>query len=156
MEATPNPGLTWESEPSSADIRFLEERIYEFNVQATGISDGELFGVFLRAADGAVIGGADGWTWGGTCYIRHLVVPAPMRKQGHGARLMARIEEGAKARQCEQIVLETHDFQAPDFYRKLGFTLTGSVDGYPRGHRHLTFVKHIGAHKPLEGKQRGG
>jgi hypothetical protein len=54
----------------------LEERICEFNVQATGISDGELFGIFLRGADGAVIGGADGWTWGETCYIRHLVVPA--------------------------------------------------------------------------------
>jgi GNAT superfamily N-acetyltransferase len=126
----------------------LEERIYEFNVQVTGISDGELFGIFLRVTDGVVIGGADGWTWGGTCYIRHLFVPAPMRKQGHGTRLMDRIEEEAMARRCEQIVLETHDFQAPDFYRKLGFKLTCAVDRYPRGHKHLTFVKQLGAQKP--------
>jgi GNAT superfamily N-acetyltransferase len=115
--------------------------------QATGISDGELFGIFLRGTDGATIGGADGWTWGGTCYIRHLFVPALMRKQGYGTRLMARIEEEAKARRCEQIVLETHDFQSPDFYRKLGFRLTGTVDGYPQGHQRLTFVKQFGSQR---------
>ena len=79
MEDTRNAKLPLENQPNSSDIQFLEERIRDFNVQATGISDGALFGVFLRGTDGAVIGGADGWTWGGTCYIRHLFVPAPMR-----------------------------------------------------------------------------
>jgi GNAT superfamily N-acetyltransferase len=151
MEDTSNRGLTVETEPDPADICFLEAQIYEFNMQVTGISDGELFGIFLRGTDGVVVGGADGWTWGGTCYIRHLFVPALMRKQGHGTRLMDRIEEEAKTRRCEQIVLETHDFQSPDFYRKLGFKLTGAVDQYPRGHQHLTFVKQLGAQKPPDG-----
>jgi GNAT superfamily N-acetyltransferase len=119
MEEKCKPALTLENKPNSADIRSLEERIYEFNVQATGISDGARFVIFLRGADGVVIGGANGWTWGGTCYVHNLFVPAPMRKQGHGTRLMDRIEEEAQARRCKQIVLETHDFQAPDFYRKL-------------------------------------
>jgi hypothetical protein len=43
--------------------------IYEFNLQATGISDGKLFASFLRDADNAVIGGVSGWTWGKTCLI---------------------------------------------------------------------------------------
>ena len=59
-----------------ADNRVLEERLYAFNVEATGIGDGELFGSFLRDADGAVIGGAEGWTWGGTCFVRQLYLPA--------------------------------------------------------------------------------
>src|SRR5690349_19372782 len=105
MEDARSVSLTLENKPNSSDIQFLEERIHEFNVQTTGITDGELFGIFLRGTGGAVIGGADGWTWGGTCYIRHLFVPAPMRKQGYGARLMARIEEEAKVRRCGQIVL---------------------------------------------------
>jgi GNAT superfamily N-acetyltransferase len=98
MEDTHSPGLTLESKPNPTDIRLLEERIYEFNVQATGISDGERFGIFLRGTDGVVIGGTDGWMWGGTCYIRNLFVPALMRKHGNGTRLMDRIEEEAKAR----------------------------------------------------------
>jgi hypothetical protein len=44
-------------------------------VQATGIGDGALFGVFLRGPDARVIGGAYGWTWGGICYVRYLFVP---------------------------------------------------------------------------------
>jgi len=53
---------------------------------------------------------------------------------------MERVEEEAKARRCEQIVLGTHDFQAPDFYRELGFKLTGTIEEYPRGDQLFTFV----------------
>jgi sugar phosphate isomerase/epimerase len=38
----------------------------------------------------------------------------------------------AKSRGGHQIVLETHDFQAPAFYQKLGFEIIGRVPGYPR------------------------
>ena len=151
MEDKRRPDPTLEHQPNSADIHVLEERIYEFNVQATGISDGQRFATFLRGPDGTVIGGIDGWTWGGTCFISHLFVPAQMRKQGHGTRLMRRIEEEATARGCDKVVVGTHDFQAPDFYRKLGFRFTGAVEGYPRGHQYLTFVKEIGVHAPSAG-----
>jgi GNAT superfamily N-acetyltransferase len=84
--------LVVEVEPSLEDIRRLEDSIYAFNVQATGISDGKLFGLFLRDADGVAIGGAHGWTWAKTCYVRILFVPAHMRNQGHGTRLMRAVE----------------------------------------------------------------
>ena len=114
-----------ESEPKPEDIRLLEDRIYEFNVQATGPSDGKLLAVFLRDDTGAVVGGIYGWTWGATCYVRHLYVPADLRHQGHGSRLMRMVEGEATARECRQIVLDTHDFQAPDFYRRFGFEVVG-------------------------------
>jgi len=44
---------------------------------------------------------------------------------------------------CQQIVLETHDFQAPGFYQKLGFEAVNGVDDYPRGHRYLTLIKRL-------------
>jgi hypothetical protein len=62
--------LIVESEPSHESIRFLEERLYDFNVRATGIADGNLIGLFLRAPDGSPVGDVYGWTWGGTCYVR--------------------------------------------------------------------------------------
>jgi GNAT superfamily N-acetyltransferase len=137
--------LTYDTDPNPTDIRILEDRLYEFNVQATGHSDGELYGIFLRDENGRVIGGADGWTWGATCYVRHLYLPETMRGQGVGTKLMDLIEREALARGCEMIVLESHDFQAPEFYRRRGFVATGSVDGYPRGHRNFTFVKTLRA-----------
>ena len=47
--------------PDPDDLHRLEEAIYEFNVQATGISDGKLFASFLRDADKGLIGGISGW-----------------------------------------------------------------------------------------------
>ena len=134
---------TIDIEPKPEDVRLLEDRIYEFNVQPTGTSDGKLLAVFLRDDAGAVVGGIYGWTWGAACYIRHLYVPAHLRHQGHGSRLMRRVGAEAAARQCRQIVLDTHDFQAPDFYRRLGFEVVRRVDDYPRGHQSLTMVKRL-------------
>src|SRR5215813_923539 len=135
--------LELETEPKPGDIQVLEQRIYEFNVQTTGIADGKLLASFLRDGEGMARGGVFGWTWGATCYIRYLFVPAEMRKRGHGSRLMATVEAEARLRGCHQIVLETHDFQAPEFYRKLGFEITGCVPDYPRGYQYLTLRKRL-------------
>lgn len=135
--------LIVETEPRSEDVRFLEDGLYEFNVRATGISDGTFLGLFMRAPDGSPIAGVFGWTWGGTCYIRYLFVSERMRGQGRGTELMRAVEAEAKARGCQQMVLETHEFQAPGFYRKLGFTAIGRTDNYPRGHQYITFVKQL-------------
>ena len=132
-----------EREPKPDDVRALEEHLYDFNVLATGIRDGAFVTSFLRDDPGEVIGGIHGWTWGETCYVRYLFIPEALCQQGHGARLMRVVEAEAKARGCRQMLLETHDFQAPDFYRRLGFEIAGCVDGYPRGHQFLTMVKHL-------------
>jgi GNAT superfamily N-acetyltransferase len=140
---SPRP-LAVETEPKHEDIRFLEVALYEFNKERTGVLDGKWLAVFLRNPDGNVVGGAHGWTWGGTCKIQYLFVPAEMRGRGLGTGLMQAVEDEARARGCRHIVLETHSFQAPDFYRQLGFELIGRIDDYPRGHSFLTMIKRLG------------
>ena len=115
--------------------------IYEFNLQATGISDGKLFASFLWDANNAVIGGISGWTWGKTCFIGHLFVPATLRKRGYGIRLVEAVEAEAINRGCGQIVVRTHDFQAPQFCTKLGFAVIGRIPDYPVGHQEITMIK---------------
>jgi len=132
-----------DNDPDPEHVRLLQDRLYEFGVRATGIADGEDLAVFLREGDGEVAGGAYGWTWGGTCYIRYLFVPEKMRGQGHGTRIMGVVEQEAARRRCGQIVIETHDFQAPDFYRKLGFAVVAAVDDYPRGHQYFLMLKRL-------------
>src|SRR5262245_5677807 len=146
-------GFELETDPKPGDIHLLEQRLYEFNVQMTGIADGKLLASFLRDDKEMVLGGVFGWTWGATCYVRYLFVPAEMRKRGHGSRLMAIVEAEASARGCTQIVLETHDFQAPQFYCKLGFETTGRVSDYPRGHQYLTLVKQLGRERGKDAAQ---
>jgi len=137
------PSLPIDDAPTPEDVRVLEEAIDAFNQARTGITDGKLFAMFLRDGEGRPIGGLFGWTWGATCYIRYLFVPAPLRGQGVGSHLMAAAEAEARARGCHQIALETHDFQAPDFYRRLGFEVTGRIEGYPTGYQYLTMRKRL-------------
>jgi GNAT superfamily N-acetyltransferase len=136
-------GLIVETDPSLEDIRFLEDGLIDFNNQTTGITDGSFIGIFLRGSDGSRAGGLYGWVWGSTCYVRYLFVVESQRKHGEGTRLMRAVEAEARARNCRQIVLETHSFQAPGFYRKLGFEVIGRVDGYPLGYQYLTLAKRL-------------
>jgi GNAT superfamily N-acetyltransferase len=138
-----------DGDPDPGDLRLLDEVIYNFNVQATGISDGQLFASFLRNADNAVIGGISGWTWGKTSYVRHLFVPAELRHQGYGSQLMGAVQAEAINRGCGQIVLQTHDFQAPQFYIKLGFAVIGRIPDYPLGHQEITMIKLLSKPKAL-------
>ena len=62
---------------------------------------------------------------------------------GTDPKLMRAVETEATARNCRQIVLQTHDFQALGFYQKLGFDVVGRVGDYPQGHQYLTLVKHL-------------
>jgi ribosomal protein S18 acetylase RimI-like enzyme len=130
-----------ESDPTPDEVRFLEDRLYEFNVGATGIADGETLAFFVRGEKGKILAAACGHTWGGCCEIRQLWVDAPLRKQGLGSALMRAAEDEARRRGCQQIVLSTHSFQAPDFYRRLGFEVVAAIEDYPQGHRQIVLRK---------------
>jgi len=142
----PPGGLRFELSDADAhdEIHLVEDRLYEFNREATGIHDGRLLRVFARDATGRLVGAATGHTWGGTCEILQLWVDAPQRRGGLGRELMARAEAEARARGCLQMVLTTHSFQAPGFYRALGFEPVGEVADYPAGHSEITLRKHLG------------
>ncbi len=137
------PELVMGTDPTPAEIDFLEHRLYEFNAQATGISDAQGIAVFGRDAQGEVVAGLCGHTWGGCCEIRQVWVHEKHRGQGMGRRLLELAEKEARRRRCVQIVLATHSFQAPGFYRKLGFEIVDSLADYPRGHQHLRLRKRL-------------
>lgn len=123
---------------------FLGDRLYEFNVAATGIADGELLSAAISDDAGAVIAGIAGHTWGGCCEIARLWVHESERGRGLGAALMNAAEAEARRRGCRQIVLSTHSFQAPAFYEKLGFRRLAAIPEYPRGHEQVFYLKALG------------
>jgi GNAT superfamily N-acetyltransferase len=150
------PELVMRTDPTSAEIDFLEDRLYEFNSQATGIVDALGIAVFGRDDQGEVVAGLCGYTWGGCCEIRQVWVHEKHRGQGIGRRLLELVEAEARRRGCFQIVLATHSFQAPEFYRKLGFEIVDSFPDYPRGHQHLHLRKVLGRERVRNDSQRAG
>ena len=129
------------ADPSSADVEFLEDRLYEFNSAATGIDDGEALAVFARGERGELLAAAAGHTWGGTCEIRQLWVKDELRRRGIGSRLLQEAEAEARQRGCSQLVLNTHSFQAPEFYEKLGYSRVAEIADYPHGHAQILMRK---------------
>lgn len=124
--------LKVEVEPESKDIRSLEDRLYEYNVEQTGSDDGKWLSIFVRDDTGDIAAGLHGWTWCGTCKVERLWVRKDLRRQGYGQRLLAAAEQEARARGCHQLLLDTFSFQAPLFYKKLGFEIIGVTEGFPR------------------------
>lgn len=137
----PVPQLTIETEPTADEIRFLEDRLYDFNVAATGIDDGEYLAIFERDAAGTIVAGLCGITWGGCCEIRQLWVAETRRGAALGSALLQAAEAEALRRGCEQVVLSTHSFQAPAFYRRFGYDVVSVIDNYPRGHSSVLMRK---------------
>ena len=125
------------------DLAFLEEQVNEFNFATTGFRDARLLVVMLRDAAGRLYAGLSGHSWGDAAEIRFLWVDGSRRRSGIGSRLLRAAEEEARSRGCRKIVLSTHSFQAPDFYRKQGYVVAGECLDYPRGYSHILLEKRL-------------
>ena len=129
--------------PTESDWNFVKEQIDTFNIRTTGNDDYRPIAIFVRDEAGTIIAGLTAFTWGGTLRIECVWVHEKRRKEDYGKRLMAAAEQEAIARGCKQAILDTHSFQAPDFYPKLGYTLCGVIEDYPVGYQQLVFQKRL-------------
>jgi ribosomal protein S18 acetylase RimI-like enzyme len=125
------------------EVEFLDDQLYENSVRVTGINDGRILAIVQRDDQKVITAGLFGYTWGGCCEIRFLWIQETLRRQGLGTRLMAAAESEVISRGARQIVLSTHSFQAPGFYRRLGFEEVGCFEDYPEGHQCIFMRKQL-------------
>lgn len=130
-------------EADERDETALRTALHAFNVDQTGFVDGRSLSCFLRGTDDVIYAGVDGFTWGGYARVDVLWVSSDARGRGLGSRLLAVTEDEARARGCRSIILETHSFQAPDFYRSRGYVEVGATRDTPLGHAQLLFQKRL-------------
>lgn len=146
-----NPQVNEPSAEEAAELNaFLDDRIYEFNIQCTGFADGKAFASVIKDEAETIVAAVNGHTWGGCCYVAHLWVHEAKRRQGIGRALALATEEEAKNRGCTQVLLLTHSFQAPAFYERLGYQLQAKIPNYPRGHAQYVFAKQLSS-QPKQG-----
>ena len=123
--------LRVEDEPVPADIAILNDRFYRHNAAVTGWDNGRWLTIFVRDEAGDIVAGLHGWTWGQTSFVQTLWVREDLRGRGLGARLLATAEAEAARRGCREVHLDTHNWQAPDFYRQQGYEVIGELPGWP-------------------------
>ena len=129
-----NPELIFDPLASHDLAKFVEDNVVSHTIARTGLSEWFPVGFFLRSDRGEWVGGCIGFIWGGWMQVRWLWVTESLRGHGQGTRLMDAAEAYAVERGAQGATLETHDYQAPDFYRKRGYEVFGTIPDYPPGH----------------------
>lgn len=133
--------FTIETDPSPQDLQFLEDQVNEHNMAITGYDDFQWLTIFVRDTAQAIVAGLSGYTWGQSCKIEFLWVSPGLRGQGYGTALLQAAEVEAKQRGCHMMMVDTHSFQAPAFYQKLGYTVVGSYADFPYHHSQIFLQK---------------
>ena len=138
-----NSRFVQELAPEESDIRFIEQRILEFNVDHIGYDDAQRLAIFIRDAADQIVGGVVGYTYWHWLAIDFLWVHESLRGQGYGTRLLVAAEREAQARGCLQALVDTFDFQAPGFYVRHGYEQFGALDGFAGKFQRLYFRKRL-------------
>ncbi len=103
------------------------------------------FDITIHNEDGTLIAGMVTDIHWGVLHLHHLWVAQHLRGAGVGQALMRRAEQEAQDHHCHYIQFSTFDFQAPDFYRKLGYRVIAQLDDYPPGYCLYFMRKNISA-----------
>lgn len=80
------------------------------------------FSLILKNEQLEVLGVLNAYTAFSEIYIDDIWVQSAHRKKGYGKQLLFALEEMFKGKGFNNINLVTSAFQAPDFYKKCGFT----------------------------------
>lgn len=135
-------GITTGGADAGLDAR-LSEELDAFNRAATPGHEQSEFTVRVTDADGALVAGLSGWSWGDRAGIGMTWVREDSRGDGWGGRLLAAAEDEARRRGCATVLVSSFTFQAPAFYARHGYVETARVPGFPGGHEDVYFLKQL-------------
>lgn len=78
---------------------------------------------FVAEDNGKITGVITGRAYYNEVHIGDLIVDKGYRRDGIGRKLVSAVENAYKVKGYNKITLTTFGFQAPDFYKKLGYEL---------------------------------
>ncbi len=120
---------------TAADIGAIHNALYSYNLTRTGEARVEVYAQMFPEAAALVVRNAEGEFKGGLAYhwenaprrifVDYFFLDESLRGQGMGRKVFEELFKLAEAGHAVEINLTTNTFQAPGFYAKLGFKITG-------------------------------
>ena len=135
--------IVCEDNPTLDEVRILESGIANDTRVRLGAWGHDSLAFFLRDDNNAIVGGIYGNSGFGWLYISDLWVAEHLRGTGYGRQLMQRAELEATERGCKHVFLNTFSFQAPDFYKSLGYEVFAELKDFPEGHSRYFMKKRL-------------
>lgn len=124
--------IQYESNPKQDDVQILNDGIMEQAKQKKGMKQLDFFAFYIRDEEGKIVGGCAGDNMYGALYVGSLWVAEKLRGQGYGTTLMQSAEKLARESSCHFMAVNTMDWEALDFYKKLGFQVEFERHGYDK------------------------
>ena len=129
--------------PSEKETEQIRKSLFEFNAGKVGDDGHTPLNIIEYDAEGNLIGGILGGTYWGWMYVDILWVREDHRKRGIGSKLLSAAEKEAKSRGCHHVHLDTMSWQAPEFYKKHGYTVIGILPDIPSGNQKYLLMKEL-------------
>lgn len=119
------------SQPTEADKEEVFQQLLKYNLARIEDKEPKELGIFLEDEQGKKLAALIGETHGNWVTIDFLWVDETLRGQDIGTELMQQAEEEGRERGCKFVFLNTFSFQAPGFYKKLGYKEQFALNEYP-------------------------
>ena len=128
--------------PTEDDISGIHAMLKEYNLAKREKSENVPLGIFVEE-DGKKLAGLTAELFGNWLSIHYLFVDESLRGRGVGKSLMERAEAEAKSRGAKYAFVDTFSFQAPGFYKKLGYKEVFTLTEYPYTGSRTYFTKEL-------------
>jgi GNAT superfamily N-acetyltransferase len=126
------------------DYKPILEGLRAYNTQYLGEINHIRLVLQAKDSSGALMGGVVGGVHLNWLNVNILWVEETHRHKGLGTALLAEMEKQGKLRGATRVMLETLGFQAPDFYRRLGYVEFGRIKEFSSGFDKFYLEKKLG------------
>jgi len=124
--------IHYEKNPGASDIQFLNDGIMKEHKIKKDMKSPDFFAYFIRDDQGQIAGGCAGDNMYGGLFVGQLWVREDLRGKGYGKQLMSLAEDLAIKSQCRFIAVNTFEWEALSFYKKLGFYVEFKRSGFDK------------------------
>lgn len=128
--------IFYEKSPAVKDVAKLSQGLIEHARIMRGHVAMQSFAFFIRdhkyRIKSRIQGGCHGYLCYGCLHVDQLWIESKLRGQGFGTQLMLAAENLATQNACLFATVCTMDWEARDFYRKLGYVVEFERHGYLR------------------------
>lgn len=124
--------ISYDANPKFEDIQRLNDGIMEQAKKKKGMKQLDFFAFLMRDEDGNIVGGCAGDNMYGGLFVGQLWVQEQLRGMGYGTKLMHSAEALARKSGCNFMAVNTFDWEALGFYKKLGFYVEFERKGFDK------------------------
>ena len=102
---------------------FINKAITDYAISRAVELNFDEYCIVAENDDGQVIGAITGRAYYNEVHIGDLIIDENYRGNDIGTKLVRAVEDAYRGKGYTKITLTTFGFQAPDFYKKLGYSL---------------------------------